>query len=374
MNSPRVDIRPELLSWAIERASMDPAKLAESFKWLRAAHPQPTLVQLEKFANKVHVPYGYLFASEPPEEPLPIADLRTKRDDMRPRPSPELLEVIYANQARQDWYRELLLDEGAEPLSYIASLSIELPPVKAAAAMRAQLSLQPRKASEAFSELRRAAESIGVLVMVTSGLSSTRKLDVGEFRGFALADPLAPLVFINGADAKAAQLFTLAHELAHLWLGASGLSSLSTRAPEHQRVERWCNEVAAEFLVPARVLADKLPKGDVKLGQVRALAERFSVSSVVMLRRLYSLKVIPDVQFWSYYRAEEERWNKKSGGGDYYKTKMSWISPAFGKAVAAAAWEGSESIRDAMELLDVTKVETFKRLSRRYGVFGVPAQ
>ena len=143
-------------------------------------------------------------------------------------------------------------------LNFVGSAGLEDDVVEIAATMRHRLGLdleERRQLSTWTDALRRfieQADTLGVLVMVSGvvGSNNRRRLDPQEFRGFALVDPLAPLVFVNGADTKAAQMFTLAHELAHLWLGESGISDAEARATPDQGVERWCNRVAAELLTP----------------------------------------------------------------------------------------------------------------------------
>lgn len=159
--------------------------------------------------------------------------------------------------------------------------------------------------SDAARRLIGAADDQGILVMVNGvvGSNTHRKLDPNEFRGFALSDELAPLIFINGADTKAAQIFTLAHELAHLWLGESAVSDVNLATSPTNRVERWCNRVAAEFLVPL----DEIGPVDVDepelTGELERLARRFKVSTLVALRRIYDAERISEDRYHAAYEA-----------------------------------------------------------------------
>ena len=248
----RVAVRPELVRWARERAGFDDVeeligrfpKLAE---W-EAGDAQPTLKQLEAFAHAVHVPFGYLFLADPPEEPLPIPDFRTHDGRGVRRASPDLLDMLYACQERQGWYREFSLTVRAPEAGFVGSAALERRPENVAAEMARILGFDvaARAACRTWEEALRLfiaqADKIGVLVMVSGVVLSNnrRTLDPEEFRGFALADKRAPLIFINGADTKSGQMFTLAHELAHLWLGASAVSD-ANGAPltGYRREEVW---------------------------------------------------------------------------------------------------------------------------------------
>ena len=215
----RIAVNPHLLSWARERAGISAESLANRFPKLaawEAGELQPTLKQLESFAKAVHVPIGYLFLREPPDEPVPIPDFRTMGDTMPARPSPELLDTIYLCQQRQDWYRDFARQTGEPPLSFMGTLRVGDDIARSATLMREALGfdLEVRRQLPTWTDALRQfidqADALGVLIMVSSvvGSNNHRKLDPAEFRGFTLADPLAPLVFINGADTKAAQMFT----------------------------------------------------------------------------------------------------------------------------------------------------------------------
>jgi Zn-dependent peptidase ImmA (M78 family) len=204
-------------------------------------------------------------------------------------------------------------------------------------------------------------------------LNNTRRpLDPAEFRGFAMADDLAPLVFINGADTKAAQMFTLAHELAHLWLGRSGVSDADAATVPRHRVEKWCNQVAAELLVPLGVLKDELRAGEGPDAAVPRLARRFKVSTLVILRRLLDAGRLSRPRFREAYEAELARLRAlpRSGGGNFYLTQAARVGKRFARALVGSTLEGQTLYRDAFQMLGISRVETFNELGRSLDVAG----
>jgi transcriptional regulator with XRE-family HTH domain len=230
-----------MLVWARLRAGMSVEDLARRFPRIEAwerGEQSPTLKQLEGFATATHTPVGYLFLPEPPEERVPVSDYRTMRDVGVRRPSPDLLDTIFQCQQRQDWYREYAQLTREEEVTFVGSMSTSSPIGDAAEIIRGTLRFGVAERgstwTDALRHLIEHAEDAGVLVMVSGvvGSDTHRRLDPHEFRGFALVDGLAPLIFINGADTKAAQIFTLVHELAHLFLGEAWLDDLDPRAAQ----------------------------------------------------------------------------------------------------------------------------------------------
>ena len=314
----RIQIKPELLRWARERSRLDLAALAHRFPHLDAwerRESSPTLKQLESFAKATHTPVGYLFLQEPPVERVPIPDFRTVGNERIGHPSPDLLDTVYICQQRQEWYRDFSRSEGEEAVPFVGTAHLKDDVEPAAATIRGALGFDVEERRQMLTwtdALRRfieQADALGVLVMVNGvvGSNNRRKLDPQEFRGFALADSLAPLVFINGADTKAAQMFTLAHELAHIWLGLSAISDTqASQLPEHE-VERWCNRVAAELLVPLSVVRAEYEPRNPMGEEVSRLARRFKVSTLVALRRIHDVGGLTRDEFWRAYREELER-------------------------------------------------------------------
>jgi Zn-dependent peptidase ImmA (M78 family) len=295
--STRVEVNPELLAWARQRSGLTFDDVEHRFPMLAAwerGEQQPTLKQLEGFAQATHTPVGFLFLPEPPVEKVPIPDYRAVGDTGVRLPSANLLDTIYQCQQRQDWYREFAILNHEPVVGFVGSLSAVASTATAANVMRTTLEFDVENRGSSRAETLRIliehSEALGFLVMVNGvvGSNTHRKLDPREFRGFALADPVAPLVFVNGADTKAAQIFTLVHELAHLWLGGTALDDVDLAAFGGQDTERWCNQVAAEVLIPLDAVLDELGPAEALADTTQRLSRKFKVSTLVVLRRLYS--------------------------------------------------------------------------------------
>lgn len=382
----RVGVEPSVLRWASERSRIDPAVLAAKFPKLpewEQGDAQPTLKQLEKFANTTHTPFGFLLLPAPPVETLPVPDFRTHRDAAAGRPSPDLLETIYLCEQRQEWYRDFARGEGEQPLPYVGRLSTETEPSAPADAIREDLGIdagapaleEASSWSDGFRALRDQAEAVGVLVMVSgiTGANTRRKLDPEEFRGFALVDDLAPVVFVNGADSKAAQIFTLAHELAHIWLGSSAVSDARLNVKVRSASERWCNEVAAELLVPlADFRTEFRPRGSLS-EELQRLARTYRVSTLVILRRVRDLGHLTWEQYGLAFETELQRIRDlpaaaKVSGGDFYNTQPTRVSKRFARAIVGDTLEGRTLYGEAYRLLGVKKHATFEALRDRIGI------
>ena len=369
----RVDVKPELLRWARERAGIEPDALVKRFprygEW-ESGDKQPTLKQLEKLAKVTRAPIGSFFLSQPLEERVPIPDLRTVGDRPIRRPSVDLLDTVYLCQQRQDWYRDFAGMEGEDPLPFVGSTSPASAVESTAEKMRTALGLDldERRRLPTWTEASRRfieqADALGVLVMTSSivGNNTHRKLDPDEFRGFALTDDLAPLVFVNGADSKAAQLFTLAHEMAHIWLGESALSDVEPISAPSNAVEVWCNRAAAEFLVPLASLREEFRRTADLSDEVNRLARRYKVSTLVVLRRIFDIGAFDRHAFASAYRRELNRLGAApaSSGGSFRPTLKARVGRRFGHAVVTSTLGGRTSFSESFRILGTRKASTFR--------------
>ena len=369
----RVDVKPELFRWARERAGIHVDALVKRFpkypEWERGER-QPTLKQLERLARATHAPIGSFFLSEPLDERFPIPDMRTIGNEFVGRPSVELLDTIYLCLQRQDWYRDFARIEGEDPLPFVGSATIRSDVETTAGNIRAQLGFDVEERRElrtwtvALKRFIEQADALGILV-TTSGIAGNnthRRLDPEEFRGFALSDNLAPLVFINGADTKAAQMFTLAHELGHIWLGESALSDVDLVSTPAHEVEGWCNRVAAEVLVPFASLLERYREREELPYQLNRLAREFKVSTLVVLRRLHDVGALDREELGLAYGHELDRIRniEPKSGGSFHPTLKARVGRRFGGAVAASTLGGRTSFSESFRLLGIKKVSTLR--------------
>lgn len=377
-----IALRPAVLRWARERAHLSVEKLAEKMKvapqqvseWERTGAISPA--RIDRLAKKTHTPLGLLYLSEPPDERLPIPDFRTRSSGPMPPPSPDLLETIGDMLRRQDWMRDELIDTEGEPLAFVGSHSTADDPARIATTIRQALHLSEGWASgttgweEALARLRDHAESAGILVIFNGvvGNNTSRPLDPDEFQGFALSDTYAPLVFVNNSDFKAAQMFTLAHELAHLAIGRSGVSGFEGFASGHHAEERSCDRAAAELLLPKEELSAYWPEAQRQSDPIRQVSRRFRVSRVVAARRAFDIGKINREEFTSFYREYRRGVTDAAGGeagkGDFWKTQKWRIGRRFGEAVARAVKEERLLYRDAYSLTGLSG-DTFENMPEK---------
>lgn len=363
-----------VLRWARERAALPVEEVAGRMKqdvervlaW-EAGEDQPTFRQAQTVANLVHVPFGFLFLQAPPEEVLPLPDLRTVGGAPAGHLDLNTRDLLRDVMFKHDWFVEVLEEQGHERLPFVGRFSVRSNPVDVATDMRQTLGVA-REARAALNwevylrTLMLRTEDAGIWVMRSGivGSNTHRALNVGQFRGFAISHPIAPLVFINGRDAKAAQIFTLAHELAHIWIGSSGISNVQIGRADYgtnRQTEIFCNRVAAEFLVPAAQFEDQWSPQAAPAANYDRLARLFKVSRVVIARRALDLGKIQEPVYSRFYREQEAEWEREDddvgGGGDFYLSLPIRNGRRFTYEVASRAVAGRTLFREAAALLNV---------------------
>ena len=379
-------IKPEMLKWARERVFPDLPSAALALRqsadklaaWENGVR-RPTLIQARELAHRLRVPFGYLYLSNPPEETLPIPDLRTLPDTPAGgQPSPDFLEVLYDAQHKQAWYRDELLESAASPLPFVGRFSKADHPQEIAEDLAETLELDSGLRQSAGSwnafltSLVRQAEAVGVLTLRSGvvGNDGQRPLSLSEFRGFVLVDEFAPLIFLNSQDAVAARIFTLAHELAHIWISEPGISNLAflddetLPAPE---TERLCNRIAANALLPPeefirqwRSLPDDSEKPE-------KLAREFRVSRPVVIYQAYEQEQISREQrqqLIQEYRRHAQTPQPAGDEGNFHNNLSARCGRLLLNAVLESFAEERIGLVDAANLLNVRGSTIYKLLER----------
>jgi len=373
--------RAAVVQWAIDRSGISADQIDEHFAtrgWL-SQEKAPTLKQLEQFASRTGVPFGFLLLPEPPKFKLPVPDFRVGFGGGIEEPSADLAAVLDQSLRRQDWYREFATENELDPVE-VVGIAADLSTTDAAADMRKRLDFEVHQRRGTWSDTRkhilRAFESLGGLTVATSmvGNNTHRLLDPDEFRGFTLTDRLAPLVFVNTNQTLNGQIFTLSHELAHVWRGQSGIGNEKPSADATSPVERWCNATASEFLVPATDLATRLLKVSAMslVDQLDSLAGVYRCGTLVVLQAMHRQGLRHFDDFSKEYEAEEARLRglaqaKEGGGGGHYNNQPFRVGERLSRAVISDALEGGTTFTEALSLMSMRSVATFDEYARRLG-------
>ncbi|WP_299430740.1 ImmA/IrrE family metallo-endopeptidase [uncultured Maribacter sp.] len=369
------NINSDLINWAITRAGneldefyLNNPSVAE---WV-AGTKKPTIKQLEDFTHKVHVPFGYMFLNQPPQEEIPIPFFRTG-DSKREKVSLNVYHTIQIIKERQNWLTNYLQESEYPDLEFIGKYNVNSNYKEVVNDIRNTLNLTVNWASklgtweQALDYLTLQIEEIGIIVNFNGivGNNTRRKIPVDECRGFVIVNNKSPFLFINSADAKAAQMFTLIHELAHIWLGESAGFDNKQMLPADDPIEKFCDKVAAEFLVPEIFFKEKWKSTQ----NIKHLSRVFKVSPIVIARRALDLKLLSKPSFFQFYNDYiSEYLNKKdnqSSGGNFYATAKKRISLRFASYVNSAVKENTLLYRDAYRLTSL-KGNTYEKFINEY--------
>lgn len=365
MKSTQAMVNPIILSWARERAGFSVDDIAQKLhvrvqalvEWEQGT-TLPTFKQAQRLAKATRVPFPYFYLAEPPVESFVLPDLRTIEGGKVKDPSPDLRAIVQQVLKRQEWYIGHLEENNNPPLPFVGKYQLDTPVKDVVLDIRQTLQVQrpiKGKWEQYFRDLIVGAEEARILVMRSGivGSDTHRKLDIDEFRGFAIADALAPVIFINSADAPSARLFTLIHELAHLWLGSSGISDLNTSV--HRKEEVFCNAVAGEFLVPTIEFESSWNYETSFDENLSRLASHFYVSTMVIARKALDCGLISRVIYREHYKEALSSFRAGGGGGgNYYTNTKAKNSTRFSNAVIYEALSGKILLRDAGKLLGVS--------------------
>lgn len=388
----RVPITPTVIKWcrikagySIEAASRKIGRPPEEIEGWENGSLQPTLSQARKASEKYKRPLAVFFLPEPPQDFSTLRDFRTLPGDYSRDYSPELVFLIREAQIRQEWAREFLRDEGSGELPFVGSASLRSNPIEVARNIREALSISIeeqqacRTREEALMLWIRKAEDAGIFVF------QQRKVEPVEARGFVLSDGCAPFIFLNASDAKAGRMFTLVHELAHLWINEPGISNLEGRGKERgsteTKIEMFCNKVAAGALVDSasfevswRMLPQRLDLEE----KIENLSQKFKVSEEVIARKLLQLQRITKTQYTNLRTTYQARWREiedeekkarkeQKRGPSYYRLKAFNTGYAFTKTVLSAHRNGLVLGREASSLLGV-KLNNMGKLAECIGL------
>lgn len=381
---PRVEanITPQVIKWArescgysIEEAASKIGRSADEIAAWESGELRPTIPQARKASEVYKRPFAVFFLPDPPEDFHTLRDFRRLPSDYPREYSPHLNFLVRQTQDRQQWLRDFLRFEEMPPLDFIGSAKLSDSPLKLAEVIRSKLGVsidEVKRCSGSGEALRlwiSKAENLGIFVF-RGGSYTYEQIDIVEARGFALADDYAPFIFLNAQDAKSGQIFTLIHELIHLWLNAPGISNLIVArriTTDSDRIEMFCNAVSAEILVPQRYFRQLWQRKNASMPidkGIESSARHFRVSREVIARRLLDWGKITRRKYSELAKNYAEEWqaNKKrekeqqkqqDRGPGYGVIKAMNNGYSYSKLIIGAYQSGQLSGRNTSNLLGV---------------------
>lgn len=349
----------EAASYAAEEILAQFPQLQE---WINGDR-KPTVNQLAVFSKAVHIPFGFFFLDELPKIINTIPLFRSGSAKPRFDYSYELSETIQTIHRRQEWLVEFHRSEHHEKLPFVGSFSTKNDHLTIANDIRKVLKLDMgwsrglQNKDAAFKYVINQAEDSGMYVAVSGVVgNSSKNLNAEEFKGFILANDWAPYIFINGKDYPGPKLFTLMHEIAHVWVDRSAAFDIERLQPANTDLEILCDAVAAELLVPQSLLTrhwNAVSKDPRHLDQLERI---FKVSKVVIARRLMDLGFYSKSRFYEFYQIYKAYWESKaqsSEGGSFYANQSYRVGRKFFNTVDKATQSGKLLYTDAYQLTNL---------------------
>lgn len=374
-----IQIKTSIIRWACNRIGSLYSELSASKDFKRLSNENDgavslTLKQAEKLAKVLRYPFVFLLLDSPVTDidKLPIADFRSI-EGKEIKPNINLKEQIEYCQNQQDWFSDYVNTCDLDVFKYNGKFSLHDDPQEVGLKLKEFLKITyklSKNANDYLKRLKIILENNGILVSSSKVLKNTQnRLSLSDFRGFALYDDNAPLIFINGNDSTSAQIFTLCHELGHIVLGQSGVSDVVKN--NKKKIEKWCNEFAANILMPKNDVIDTFDQY-INISQfLQDATKLFHVSTNALLLRIYNLNLIDKDTFdkeWAkakalykdYLKSLQESNGKSSGY--YYKTVNSRLSHRLLQSLISSTSVGKTTFRDAAYLLGLKSVSTFDKL------------
>ena len=373
-------ITPSVLEWAIKRAGVSAESIHKKAEQWVSGKARPTFNQAIDLAKTLQIPFGYLWLKEPPREQEIIPDLRTIGNTANPERSLTLKTLLRDAKFKQEWFKDYLTENNIVVERAVGQFTIndDIDEIATDIAEKLKASDVVAKGKRKDDVLRyfiKKAEKLNILVMKNKTLGATKnRLSLSEFRGFAIYDAAAPLVFINSNDSAAAQIFTLMHELAHLWIGQSGISNLETEGASE--VELKCNEIAARILMPEVKIRQFFSNGNAA-NLLNEASSAFSVSPLSILNRIRNLGLIAHDAYRELYAREQREFSRAQTHNDAedprgfappQKLVRSRNGDLFSFAVVDAVLNGKESYTNGARLLDYRKINIVEKVGKEFGM------